>query len=130
VIKERSVAEQLMFRIRKFVPRKADCYTFLCDFYQECYEIVLPRYGYDSEFDEKPPDEVWKDWRMVEPWESKPGDILLFSTETGLHLGVLLDDSEFVHVTRLGSPPVRIDKIRYLLPKSIKGYIRYKHGHC
>lgn len=110
-VRERKVAEGLMLEIRRFVPFRADCYTLLYDFYNRCYGIEIPRYDYDSLKQEKPPEEVWKDWKVTNPDEASPGDVLLLHSDLGMHLGILLDEGEFLHSTCIGDPPVRIGKI-------------------
>jgi len=117
-----------MVEIRKFVPLKADCYTLLCDFYRRCYGIEIPRYEYSSIKQEKPPDEVWKDWEPIEESETGPGDVILFyDPELGLHLGIVLDNDEFLHSTCVSDPPVRIGKMA-LIPKDKRPvtFVRYR----
>jgi len=127
MIHEREIAEQLMIEIRKFIPLKADCYTMLCDFYQKCYGIEIPRYEYNSVKQEKPPDKVWENWKVIEKSEAKPGDVMLLYSDFGLHLGIVLDNDEFLHSTCISDPPVRIGKME-LIPKGEKPitFVRYR----
>lgn len=127
MINERRVAERLMIEIRRFIPHKADCWTLLCDFYRECYGIELPRYEYRSIKVEKPPAEVWKDWRIIGESEARPGDVLLFYPEKNeLHLGIVLDKGDFVHATYLGNPPVRIGPLVEVSSDIPIKYVRYR----
>lgn len=125
MIPERSVAEDLMMRIRKFVPHESDCYTLLCDFYEKCYGIEIPRYEYESIKQEKPPDRAWEDWRYVDRSEARPGDVVVFYSDLGMHLGILLDEGEFLHMACVGAPPCRIGKISELSAHRIE-FVRYR----
>lgn len=124
---ERKIAESLMLEIKKFVPFKADCWTLICDFYQRCYGIALPRYEYHSIKQEKPPQEVWKDWRVIEKSEAKAGDaILLYPVPREMHLGVVLDNGDFIHLTCTGNPPGRIGKISEIAEDIRVRFARYR----
>lgn len=98
-------------KLRKFVPRKSDCYTLVCDFYRRCYGVRIPRYEYDSIRREKPPDEAWESWRKLDRSEARPGDVVLLYSDLGMHLGILLDGGEFLHMACVGAPPCRIESL-------------------
>ena len=126
-MREREVAEQLMIEIREYIPLKADCYTLLSDFYRRCYGIEIPRYEYNPVRQEKPPDEVWQDWEAIDQAEARPGDVVLLYSELGVHVGILLDNGEFLHSTCMSNPPVRIGKLAALpRGKSSIDFVRYR----
>jgi len=126
LLDERRIAEKLMLRIRKFIPFRDDCWTLLCDFYRECYGVELPRYEYSSIKQEKPPDEVWRDWRIIDRVETRPGDAILLYTDMGMHLGIILDDGDFIHSTCMGNPPVRIGRLTDVSEDIPTSFARYR----
>jgi len=122
---ERSTAEQLMLEIRRFVPRKSDCYSVVCEFYERCYRIALPRYEFGSLKIETPPDEVWRDWLRIDKNGTKPGDLVLIRLNSGTHVGILLDDEEMLHSSAGCSPPLSVIKLRDIPMGTRIEFVRY-----
>ena len=126
MIRERQIAEELMIEIREFIPFKTDCWTFICDFYEHCYDIRIPRYQYDSLDYEKPPDQVWKDWQLINREEAAPGDVVIIKPpDNPMHLGIMLDDGDLIHTASIGSPPVRIAHLDSIPKQFEVSFARY-----
>ena len=96
----------------------------ICDFYERCYGINLPRYEYDSVKQEKPPDKVWENWQEVT--DPGPGNVVLLRSEDGVHAGVMVDKQHFLHCTFIERPPVRIGKISEIPAGIPVIFLRYR----
>lgn len=116
-----------MLEIRRFVPRKSDCYSVVCEFYDRCYGIVLSRYEFGSLKIETPPDEVWQDWQVIDRDFTVPGDLILMHQDSNSHVGILLDDEEILHSSAACNPPLSILKLRDIPAEIRVEFVRYRH---
>ena len=88
---------------KRYVDGKYICWDFVMDVFKDCYGIDLPEY---------PVDEIQVDFRkrlianfehekIAKGWE-REGDIIAFSLLSNQHAGVMINDKDFIHLSRDG----------------------------
>ncbi|MHA2067840.1 MAG: NlpC/P60 family protein [Candidatus Thorarchaeota archaeon] len=120
----RLIAEGLILSIDSFEWHKSDCWTMVCQFYAEWSGVQLPTYDYGVE-ETFPPEEAYKHWSRVPMAQIRPGDLIIFHHKGLMHVGICLDQEEFLHTLDIGHKPLRVSKIKPYT-SSILGFARLK----
>jgi cell wall-associated NlpC family hydrolase len=116
-----------MLEVKEFKWHESDCWTMVCTFYERWAGVKLPVYVYGQK-ETFPPDEAYKHWSRVAEDTIIAGDLIIFHMRGLMHVGVVLNDKEFLHTIDIGHLPLRVSPIKPYQGR-ILGFARLKVDH-
>jgi len=96
------VAESIMIDAKKLgldKYNKYSCWDVVVEFYKRYFNIELPNYQYNKR-NLTPPDEVYKQWTVIDKEDLQPGDVVVFKStciDGGWHMTTYLGDDDLLN---------------------------------